>query len=248
MTKVALLVFLSAGVHGHDVRPALRATPVLALRGGGQGVEVAKTFLPQKSFGFGLWKEGFETWHIAMFTAGLVGGNAALLLTGLIDRPTPGTLPLDQLLQPSNPIFKLFLLTTVLLFAKTHFVMWAQVWLGCKNNRFSKNPWDTNTGSRKAPAAISTESDLAKSTMHNIHGNDLENIPLTLFLHALLVLLQPTQSTATLIMATYTASRFLHTFWYAFYGSHEIRAMIFSVGCWANYAAVFQILAACGIL
>ena len=62
------------------------------------------------------------------------------------------------------------------------------------------------------------------------------------------MLLQPTNAVAKLIMITYTASRFLHTFWYALYGSHEIRAMIFSINCWANYAAVFQILAACGVL
>ena len=64
---------------------------ILPPGGGGQGVEVAKTFLPQKSFGFGLWKEGFETWHIAMFVAGLVGSNAALILTGLVARPAPAT-------------------------------------------------------------------------------------------------------------------------------------------------------------
>ena len=115
------------------------------------------------------------------------------------------------------------------------------------HHSFSLNPWDKNTGSRNA-APISTESDLAKTTMHRIHNNDLENIPLTLFLHAILVLLQPTNAVAKLIMITYTASRFLHTFWYAFYGSHEIRAMIFSINCWANYAAIFQILAACGVL
>ena len=78
---------------------------------------------------------GFETWHIDLFVAGLVGGNYALLATGLMGRPTPGALPLDAILQPSNPTFKLFLLTTALLFAKTHLVMWAQVWLGCKHNR-----------------------------------------------------------------------------------------------------------------
>ena len=93
-----------------------------------------------------------------------------------------------------------------------------------------------------------TEQDLAKTTLHNIHGNDLENIPLTLVLHFLLVLVQCTESTAKLIMVTYTVARFLHTFWYFNYGSHEIRAMIFSVNCWANYAAVCQILSACGVL
>ena len=158
------LLALCAGAHGRaasELTPLKQTAPsLLALRGGGPGVEVsAKTFLPQKSFGFGLWKNGmrvhlnnestlqlqhlthacaiagFETWHIDLFVAGLVGGNYALLATGLMGRPTPGALPLDALLQPSNPTFKLFLLTTALLFAKTHLVMWAQVWLGCKHNR-----------------------------------------------------------------------------------------------------------------
>ena len=48
--------------HGIVSRAEGQGRPsLLALRGGGQGVEVAKTFLPQKSFGFGLWKEGFES-------------------------------------------------------------------------------------------------------------------------------------------------------------------------------------------
>jgi len=64
----------------------------------------------------------------------------------------------------------------------------------------------------------------------------------------LLVLVQPTAATAKLIMVTYTVSRFMHTFWYAWYGSHEIRATLFSVNCWANYAAVFQVLAACNVV
>ena len=45
-----------------------------------------------------------------------------------------------------------------------------------------------------------------------------------------------------------TVARYLHTFWYAYYGSHEVRAMIFSLNCWANYAASAQILSACGVL
>ena len=70
-----------------------------------------------------------------------------------------------------------------------------QVWLGCKNKSFSKNSWDKSTDSTKVEAR-STEQDLAKSTMHNIQGNDIENIPLTLILHLLLVLRQPTESAA----------------------------------------------------
>ena len=51
-------------------------------------------------------KDGFETWHIAVFLVGLIFGNAALVMAGYIDRPTPGKLPLDQLLLPSNPVFR----------------------------------------------------------------------------------------------------------------------------------------------
>merc|ERR1712032_934833 len=61
-----------------------------------------------------------------------------------------------------------------------------------------------------------------------IHENDIENIPLTLFLHLVLVLIQTTVPTAKFIMITYTVSRYIHTFWYAWYGSHEIRATLWS--------------------
>lgn len=206
----------------------------------------AKTFLPQNSI-FPLWKEGFETWHIAFFVVSLIGGNIFAITKGLIDRPTPGALGVDAVLSVSNPAFRLFLVTTALLFAKVHFLTWAEVWMGCLNNSFSKNKWDENTGSPKA-AARSTESDLRKTTFHNIHANDLENVPLALTLHLVLVLVQPSKSAAAMIMLSFTISRLLHTFWYAFYGSHEIRAMIFSVGCLSNYAAICQILAACGVL
>merc|ERR1712232_1099483 len=96
---------------------------------------------------------------------------------------------------------------------------------GCKNNSFSKNQWDLETGDPSANAK-KTEDDLAKKTFHNIHENDIENIPLALFLHLVLVLIQPTVPTAKFIMTTYTVTRYLHTIWYAWYGSHEIRATI----------------------
>eukprot|EP00316_Scyphosphaera_apsteinii_P017318 CAMPEP_0119312864 /NCGR_PEP_ID=MMETSP1333-20130426/27056_1 /TAXON_ID=418940 /ORGANISM="Scyphosphaera apsteinii, Strain RCC1455" /LENGTH=188 /DNA_ID=CAMNT_0007317543 /DNA_START=162 /DNA_END=728 /DNA_ORIENTATION=+ len=184
------------------------------------------------------------TWHIAVFLVGLVAGNVALLVLGIIDLPKPGNLKLEDLLHPSNAVFKLYLITSAALFAKTHFMAWAQVWHGCKNNSFSKNPWDLATGNPNKPV-LKTEQDLVKSTYHNIHGNDIENIPLTLILHTLLVLVQPTLQTAQFIMITYTVSRFLHSFWYSWYGSHEIRATLWSINCFANYAAVCQILAAC---
>jgi uncharacterized membrane protein YecN with MAPEG domain len=204
------------------------------------------TFLPQRSF-CPLWKDGFETWHIAAFLVQLTLGNVMLLSGGYIDRPTPGKMSLDEVLTPSNEVFRLFLLTTIALFVKTHAVMWSQVWMGCKNNSFSKNVWDKNTGSPTV-SARTTEQDLFKTTLHNIHGNDLENIPLTLILHACLVLVQPTVATAKLIMVTYTVARYVHTFWYSFYGSHEVRATIFSLNCACNYAAVCQLLAACDVL
>lgn len=205
-----------------------------------------QTFLPQKSL-CPLWKDGFETWHIWVFLSGLVFGNLWLITSGTIERPTPGKMPLDAIVTPSNEVFRLMLLTTCVLFAKTHAMAWAQVLTACKNNSFSKNPWDYATGSAKV-APRKTEQDLVKTTLHNIHGNDVENVPLTLTLHALLVLVQPTLATARLIFVTYAASRVAHTFWYAWYGSHEIRAIFWSLNCWANYATVCQLLAACDVL
>lgn len=82
----------------------------------------------------------------------------------------------------------------------------------------------------------------------NIHGNDLENVPLALSLHVLLVLVQPTLAAAKLIMLTFTVSRFAHMIWYMSYGSHEVRATLWSLNCFANYAAVCQLLAACEVL
>jgi len=212
-----------------------------------QTVAKAQTFLPQDSI-FPLWKDGFQTWHIAVFLVGLIFGNIGLILGGIIARPTPGALTIEEVLKPNeNPVFCIFLLTSAALFAKTHCMAWLQVWSGCKNNSFSKNPWDWKTGSPNAEAK-KTEDDLAKKTYHNIHENDIENIPLTLFLHLLLVLIQTTVPVAKFIMITYTVSRYIHTFWYAWYGSHEIRATLWSLNCFCNYAAVYQIVAAAGYL
>lgn len=134
-----------------------------------------KTCLPQQSI-FPLWKDGFETWHIAVFLVGLIFGNIALVVFGVIDRPTPGALSVEELLDPKNPVFKIYLATSVALFAKTHLMAWLQVWMGCKNNSFSKNVWDLKTGSPSV-AARKTEDDLAKSTYHNIHGNGARGAP-----------------------------------------------------------------------
>jgi hypothetical protein len=124
-----------------------------------------KTFLPQEAL-IPLWKDGFETWHIAFFLVGLTGGNIFLLQSGMIDHPNPGKLPIDDVFNPSsNPVFRIFLLTSIALFVKTHAVAWAQVWLGCKNNSFSKNVWDKATGSTKVEART-TEQDLAKYSPH----------------------------------------------------------------------------------
>lgn len=181
-----------------------------------------KTCLPQKAI-IPFFKKGFFTWHIALFLVGLVPGNIALVVFGVLDRPTPGVLSIEDLLNPAtNPVFELFLLTSVALFAKVHFMAWAQVWVGCKNNSFSKNLWDIGDGDSSKPA-IKTEQDVVKTTFHNIHGNDIENVPLTLFLHTLLVLVQPTPLVGKIILLTYTISRYVHTLWYAWYGSHEIR-------------------------
>ena len=86
-----------------------------------------KTFLPQKSY-FPLWKDGFKTWHINMFVAQLIAANLYLVWSGVMDRPNPGSMSMDEVLDPSkNPVFRTMLLSTVALFVKTHAVMWAQV-------------------------------------------------------------------------------------------------------------------------
>jgi hypothetical protein len=210
----------------------------------------AKTCLPQKAI-VPLFKGGFFTWHIFVFLVGLVPGNIALVYLGVVPRPTPGLLTIEQLFNPAtNPLFKLFLLTSVALFAKTHAMAWAQVWYGCKNNSFSKNPWDLGDGDNSKPA-IKTEQDLVKSTYHNIHGNDIENIPLTLFLHLMLVLVQPTFVVGQAILLTYTITRYIHTLWYAWYGSHEIRTLQRGStpqprsACVANGAPTFCVRAPC---
>ena len=60
--------------------------------------------------------------------------------------------------------------------------------------------------------------------------------------------MQPTLAAAKLIMLTFTVSRFVHAVWYANYGSHEVRATLWSVNCFCNYAAICQLLAACDVL
>jgi len=60
-----------------------------------QTVAKAQTFLPQDSI-FPLWKDGFQTWHIAVFLVGLIFGNIGLVLGGIIARPTPGALTIEE--------------------------------------------------------------------------------------------------------------------------------------------------------
>ena len=161
---------------------SVEATEGAPMMGGAEpealAAAAAKTCLPQRTLcplpnRFGGWKEGFETYHIALFLVGLIFGNIALLAAGAVDRPTAGcaavnatagcaaaALPVEELLQPSNPTMKLFLLTTVALIAKCHLMTWLEVWMGCKNNSFSKNVWV----SAAAPCASSSEA--SKQRLH----------------------------------------------------------------------------------
>jgi glutathione S-transferase len=200
-----------------------------------------KTFLPQKALIF----KDMQPIHIWMFMVGLIGSNWYLHQFVWAD---PVVLPLEERLDPTaNPVFRTFLLTSVLNLALLPSLAFLTVMVATKNNSFSNNPEDFNTGALNVrPANHETDPDHQRA--NNIHRNALENVPLAVLCNLIMILSGYDTQAATFYMWTFPMVRSAHFVWYWNAGSHELRAALFSMGVFCNIGCMFQVLKVCGVV
>jgi glutathione S-transferase len=184
-----------------------------------------------------IFTSGFAGWHIISFVVGIVVGSW-YLAAFVFPKPAGGFAILDP---KTNAVFATFLWTSAVLFLKTLAIPWTEVYIGCVNNSFTRNPEDLATGSGNVPAK---ERDPIKERFNRIHQNDLENVPFMIMFALVMVLVSPEDWVAGILMKVNLTARIIHTVWYAIAGSHEIRATLWSINCFCMVGYIFQIFMA----
>merc|ERR1712096_92240 len=105
--------------------------------------------------------------------------------------------------------------------------MWTNVYKAAANNSFSKNPEDWNTGNMGVEPKLAGHGegeDVNNARWVRIHGNLLENVPITFALMLAMLFCKPSDSAVNWFIRPYPIIRLVHMMWYAIAGSHEIRA------------------------
>jgi glutathione S-transferase len=200
------------------------------------------TFLPQKALIF----KDMRPHHIWIFIGGLIAGNF-FLHKFVWDEPVQ-YLSFDDRFNPEkNPVFRTFLLTNIVNLAMLPSFAFLTVMMATKNNSFSNNPEDFNTGALSVRPS-NREADADNRRANNIHRNALENIPLAVLCSLLMMLSGYNPEAATIYMTIFPITRLAHFFWYWNAGSHEIRAVFYTVGVFCNVGCLFQVLKACGVI
>ena len=188
-----------------------------------------------------IFKPGFQPWQIIVFVVGILGANWFLAVR-LFPKPSLGTVSFDP---STNSAFRTLLWTSVVLFLKTLAMPWTAVYFATKNNSFTRNPEDLATGEASAPAKLE---DPMKERFNRIHQNDMENVPFMIILGFFMILVNPADWVAKLLLLLNLFVRLLHTAWYAIAGSHEIRATLWSMNCFCMVGFACQVLRACEII
>merc|ERR1711976_948941 len=156
------------------------------------------------------------------------------------DPPGTGDLIFDP---KASYATKVFVATTLGNVALVIFAMWVNVCMAAAGNSFSKNPEDWNTGDPSIDSKLAgedDESDPSNARWARIHGNLLENVPITFALNLVMLFCKPSDMAVTLFMAPYPFIRLVHLFWYSIAGSHEMRATFFSLGIFCNCGCMCQ--------
>lgn len=183
-------------------------------------------------------------YHIIGFVVVFFAGNWALVKYQF--GPVVGG-SFEQKFSIENPTFRTFLLTSVILLIKLIMHAFWTVFFATKNNSFSKNPEDYNTGLASV-APSKRESDPEQDRAQRMHLNCLENYPLAVLCHLIMVSVGPDPTAASSFMWTYVGARCVWAFWYWNAGSHEGRAIMYSTGIFCNIGCCFQVLAALAIV
>lgn len=178
---------------------------------------------------------GFPGWSIVLFAVATAVAPLVISMK-VLDPPGAGDIVLDP---KESYAAKMVLATTLANVSLTLLAMWVNVYKAAAGNSFSKSPEDWNTGSQATDSKLVAEDD-GNARWSRIHGNLLENVPLTAILALAMLFCKPSDGAVQWFIVPYPIIRLVHMIWYSIAGSHEVRAMLFTGGLFCNFGCLAQ--------
>jgi glutathione S-transferase len=130
-----------------------------------------------------------------------------------------------------NPVFACYALAAALMIVKMMSQGWITVFRMAKINAGFRNPEDARKSfGNPNPSQDQLLPNEYVERSRRMHSNDVENIPLFLVAGLLYVCTAPSLGLAIGLFSTYVASRMAHFFVLLTHGSHEARALFWSLG------------------
>ena len=136
-----------------------------------------------------------------------------------------------NLLTFDNPAFRYFAVAAVLMIVKMMSQGWITVFRMVKVNGGFRYPEDAKqslANPHPSPEQLLPNEYVERS--RRMHQNDVENIPLFLFVGLLYVCTAPSRVAALAMFSVYVLSRFAHFYAVLTARSHETRAALWTVG------------------
>jgi len=138
-----------------------------------------------------------------------------------------------------NPVFSSYAFYGTLVLLKMMAMIFLTIRWRFKNLSFA-NPEDSRAFGVKKGQVKFDDQDVER--VRRNHLNDMENIPVFLFLGLLYVLINPSPVIALWHFRVFAASRFIHTFVYQFAIPQPSRALSFAVGVAVCASMAVQVL------
>jgi glutathione S-transferase len=147
----------------------------------------------------------------------------------------------------TNPLFATYVVAASLMILKAVGMSWLTVQRMMKANGGFRAPEDlrkTPLNPNPDPSQLAPNESVER--IRRIQQNDLENLPFFLVAGLLFILAAPPLSLAQWLLIGYVVSRFLHFIAYATAQTHDLRAMLWTIGSfilifitgWSLWAAV----------
>ena len=141
-----------------------------------------------------------------------------------------------SLLTFDNPVFGYYAVAAALMIMKMMSQGWITVFRMIKVNggyRYQEDARRSPANPHPSPEQLLPNEYVERS--RRMHGNDVENIPLFLVAGLLYVCTAPRGIVALIVFAVYVLSRFAHFYVVLTARSHELRALLWTVGSVAIY-------------
>jgi glutathione S-transferase len=130
-----------------------------------------------------------------------------------------------------NPVFATYVVAATIMILKVAGMSWLTVLRMMQVKGGYRSPEDLQkTPLNPAPNPSQLEPNEAVERIRRIHMNDLENVPFFLAAGFLFVLTSPSLLLAKIFFYGYVGSRLLHFLAYLSARTHDLRAMLWTVG------------------